>query len=182
MRWEAVRGEAAADELGEGDAGGLEGGMKVVVEVDRRPRPMYHTPGVLPHPAGQMYHNGRRVPQSRAGRGAPGPAQGRRAMAGVSVPDAGRLARVEIVVTSVGADGTVRQAMVDTVGRVDADWWEQLAAFAHLEVPPPYRPEPGQPVYEVRVGEHVAQVSEGDLAGPLRELVTAVLAQGGVGG
>lgn len=99
-------------------------------------------------------------------------------MAGVSVPDAGRLARVEIVVTSVGADGTVRQAMVDTVGRVDADWWEQLAAFAHLEVPPPYRPEPGQPVYEVRVGEHVAQVSEGDLAGPLRELVTAVLAQG----
>ena len=26
----------------------------------------------------------------------------------------------------------------------------------HLELPPPYRPEPGQPVYEVRVGERVA--------------------------
>ena len=91
----------------------------------------------------------------------------------------GRLARVEIVVTSVGADGTVRRATVDTTGRDDADWWERLAASAHLEVPPPYRPEPGQMVYEVRVGERIAQVSEGDLAGPLRELVTAVLAEGG---
>jgi hypothetical protein len=44
---------------------------------------------------------------------------------------------------------------------------------------PPYRPEPGQPVYEVRVGEHVVQVAERDLAGPLRELVTAVLAERG---
>jgi hypothetical protein len=49
----------------------------------------------------------------------------------------------------------------------------------HLELPPPYRPEPGQPVYEVRVGERVAQVAEGNLAGLLRELVTAVLAEGG---
>lgn len=98
------------------------------------------------------------------------------------MPDAGRLARVEIVVTSVGADGTVRRAIVDTAGRVDADWWERLAASAHLEVPPPYRPEPGQAVFEIRVGERVAQVSEGDLAGPLRELVTAVLAEGGDGG
>lgn len=83
------------------------------------------------------------------------------------------------MVTSIGADGTVRQAMVDTVGRVDADWWERLAASARLEVPPPYRPEPGQPVYEIRAGEHVVQVAEQDLAGPLRELVTAILAEGG---
>jgi hypothetical protein len=48
--------------------------------------------------------------------------------------------------TAIGADGTVRQAIVETTGRVDADWWEQLAAAAHLEVPPPYRPELGQPV------------------------------------
>jgi hypothetical protein len=98
------------------------------------------------------------------------------------VRDAGRLARVEIAVTSVGADGTVRRAIVDTAGRADADRWEQLAASAHLEVPPPYQPEPGQPVYEVRAGERVAQVAEGNLAGPLRELVTAVLAEGGDGG
>jgi hypothetical protein len=50
---------------------------------------------------------------------------------------------------------------------------------AHLKVPPPYRPEPGQPLYEIRVGERVAQVAEGNLAGVLRELVTAVLAEGG---
>jgi hypothetical protein len=94
----------------------------------------------------------------------------------------GRLARVEIAVTSVGGDGTVRRAIVDTAGRVDADWWERLAASAHLEVPPRYQPEPGQPVYEVRVGERVAQVAEGNLVGPLRELVVAVLAEGGDGG
>ena len=100
----------------------------------------------------------------------------------VSVPDAGQAARVEIAVTAIGADGTVRQAIVETTGRMDADWWEQLAASAHLEVPPPYRPEPGQPVYEVRAEEHVAQVAEQDLTGPLRELVMAVLAEGGDGG
>lgn len=100
----------------------------------------------------------------------------------VSVPDAGQAARVEIAVTAIGADGTVRQAIVETTGRVDADWWEQLAASAQLEVPPPYRPEPGRPVYEIRAGEHVAQVAEQDLTGPLRELVTAVLAEGGDGG
>jgi hypothetical protein len=36
-----------------------------------------------------------------------------------------------------------------------------MAAAAHLEVPPPYRPEPGQPVYEIRAGERIAQVAEG---------------------
>jgi hypothetical protein len=96
----------------------------------------------------------------------------------LSVPDTGQAARVEIAVTAIGADGTVRQAVVETTGRVDADWWEQLAASAHLEVPPPYQPEPGQPVYQVRAGEHVAMVAEQDLAGPLRELVMAVVAEG----
>ena len=85
---------------------------------------------------------------------------------------------MEIVVTSVGGDGMVYRAAVDTASRADADRWEQLAASAHLEVPPPYRPEPGQPVYEIRIGEHVAQVAEKNLAGPLRELVIAVLTEG----
>lgn len=96
----------------------------------------------------------------------------------MSQPDAGKAARVEITVTSIGADGTVRHAAVDTAGRADADRWERLAASAHLEVPPPYRPEPGQPVYQIRAGAHVAQVAEPDLAGPLRDLVTALLAEG----
>jgi hypothetical protein len=99
----------------------------------------------------------------------------------LSVLDAGRLARVKIAVTAIGADGTVRQAVVETAGRVDAGWWEQLAASAHLEVPPPYRPEPGRPVYEVRAAGLAAYVAERDLAGLLRELVTAVLAEGGSG-
>jgi hypothetical protein len=73
----------------------------------------------------------------------------------------------------------VLRAIVETTGRADGDWREQLAASAHLEVPPPYRPEPGRPVYDIRTGEHVAQVAEQDLAGLLQELVTAVLADGG---
>jgi hypothetical protein len=100
----------------------------------------------------------------------------------LSVPDTGQAARVEIAVTAIGADGTMLRARVETAGRVDADWWDQLAASAHLEVPPPYRPEPGQPACEVRAGEHVALVAEQDLAGPLRELVTAVIAEGWDGG
>lgn len=86
------------------------------------------------------------------------------------------------MVTSVGADGTIRQATVETAGRVDADWWERLAASAHLEVPPPYRAEPGQAIYQIRAGGRVAQVSEGDIAGPLRQLVIAVFTEGGDGG
>jgi hypothetical protein len=89
---------------------------------------------------------------------------------------------VEIAVTAIGADGAVHQAVAETTGRVDADWWEQLAASAHLEVPPRYRPEPGQPVYEIRAGAHVALVAEPDLVGPLRELVMAVVAEGWDGG
>jgi hypothetical protein len=48
-------------------------------------------------------------------------------------------------------------------------------------VPPPYRPDPGQPVYQISAGGHAAQVAEKDLAGPLRELVSAVLSEGGHG-
>ena len=52
------------------------------------------------------------------------------------------------------------------------------AGRARLDLPPPYRPHPGEPVYEISAGERVAQVAEGDLVGPLRELVRAVLADG----
>jgi hypothetical protein len=84
-----------------------------------------------------------------------------------------------IEVIEVSGDGSVRHAMVDTAGRGDAVRWARLVEQASLEVPPPYRPEPGQAVYEIRGGDQVAQVAEGDLVGPLRELVTAVLAEGG---
>jgi hypothetical protein len=54
-----------------------------------------------------------------------------------------------IEVTRIGGDGSIRRAVVDTAGRDDAARWERLAQQAALEVPPPYRPEPGQPVYQI---------------------------------
>jgi hypothetical protein len=46
---------------------------------------------------------------------------------------------------------------------------------------PPYQPEPGQPVYRIRAGKNVAEVAERNLSRPLRELVMAVLTEGGTG-
>ena len=86
-----------------------------------------------------------------------------------------------IEVTRIGGDGAIRRAVVDTAGRADAARGERLAQQAALEVPPPYRPEPGQPVYQISAGGHAAQVAEKDLAGPLRELVSAVLSEGSHG-
>jgi hypothetical protein len=84
-----------------------------------------------------------------------------------------------IVVTRVGGDGSVLSRTVDTASREDAGRWEQLAAHAvHDAAPPPYQAQPGEPVYEIRAGEHAVQVADGDLQGPLRELALAVLAEG----
>ena len=44
---------------------------------------------------------------------------------------------------------------------------ERLAELCRLEMPPPYRPEPGKPVYEVCADDRVAQIAEGELLGPL---------------
>jgi hypothetical protein len=85
---------------------------------------------------------------------------------------------VIIDVTRIAGDGNFRRAAVDTAGRDDAARWEQLAEQSALSVPPPYRPDPGQAVYEISAGGRVVQVAEKDLTGPLRELVTAVLAEG----
>ena len=54
-------------------------------------------------------------------------------------------------VTQVNGDGSIRRALVDTANRHDAARWESLAEQAHLDVPPPYRPHPGEPVYEIVV-------------------------------
>jgi hypothetical protein len=81
-------------------------------------------------------------------------------------------------ITQVNGDGSIRRALVDTTGRHDAARWEQLADQARLDAPPPYRPHPGEPVYEIVVDGRAAQVAEGDLQGPLRELARAVLTEG----
>jgi len=84
---------------------------------------------------------------------------------------------VRVTVTQVGGDGSVLRAVVDAADRDDAARWEELAERAGLGVAPPYRARPGEAVYHIRAGELAVQVGERDLTGPLRELVTAVLAE-----
>jgi hypothetical protein len=88
---------------------------------------------------------------------------------------------VILEVRQIGGDGSIRRVRLDTAGRDDAARWEQLAESCYLQVPPPYHPEPGQPVYEVCAGDRVAQTAESDLRGPVGELVTAMLAESGTG-
>ena len=55
--------------------------------------------------------------------------------------------------------------------------WQELIARA-LAVPIPYRPVPGDPIYHLRLGDRCFVIADHDLSGPLRDLVTAVLALG----
>jgi len=84
-----------------------------------------------------------------------------------------------ITVTRVGGDGSVLTWAVRTAGPENLGRWERLAGHATLNVPPPYRPRPGEPVYEIRAGEQAVQVAEQDLQGALGDLVMAVLAENG---
>ena len=80
--------------------------------------------------------------------------------------------------TRIEQDGTMQRRVVDTAQAGGGRQWEDLAARA-LAVPPPYNPVPGTPIYHVSADEGTAVlVAEGDLSGPLLDLVTAVLAMG----
>jgi hypothetical protein len=81
-----------------------------------------------------------------------------------------------VVVTKVAGDGSIRRGVLDTAARSDAGKWEDLIEQAALAVPPPYRPVRGRPIYEIRAGDAAVWVAEGELAGPLRELVMTALA------
>jgi hypothetical protein len=81
------------------------------------------------------------------------------------------------VVTRIEPDGTMQRRVVDTSQRDEGPRWADLAARA-LAFPLPYRPIPGTAVYHVSVDDHLIQVGEYDLDGPLRDLVTIVLAMG----
>jgi hypothetical protein len=84
---------------------------------------------------------------------------------------------MRVVVTQIESDGTMKRRMVDAADRSDAVQWEELADRA-LAIPLPYRPTPGGAIYHLRVGARDFMVAEHDLAGPLQDLVTAVLALG----
>jgi hypothetical protein len=87
---------------------------------------------------------------------------------------------VNITVTEVAPDGQVRRRSVDTKGRDDASSWEGLAERA-IGDPPAYQPAPGRPVYAIQVDDQEVMVAEKDVSGPLGQLVTAVLTEGGTG-
>jgi len=84
---------------------------------------------------------------------------------------------MRVVVTQIESDGTMWRRMVETAGRSDAGLWQELITRA-LAVPLPYRPAPGGPIYHLRLDDRDVMVAEHDLAGPLLDLVTAVLAKG----
>ena len=84
---------------------------------------------------------------------------------------------VRVVVTRIEHDGTMHRRMVDTVQQSDPRNWEDLTTRA-LAARPPYRPVPGTDVYHVCADGYTVQVCEYDLEGPLRDLVTVVLAVG----
>ncbi len=86
---------------------------------------------------------------------------------------------MRVVVTEVTGRGGVRRGVVDTAARSDAGRWIDLIERAALDLPPPYRPMPGWPVYHIRADDMIVVVAERELAGPLRDLVMATLAASG---
>ena len=82
--------------------------------------------------------------------------------------------------TRIDPGGTVQRRVVDAAQQSDRRLWEDLAARAVGAVVP-YRAAPGIAVYHVSVDDHVVIAAEQDLAGPLLDLVTAVMALGGAG-
>lgn len=84
---------------------------------------------------------------------------------------------VRVVVTEIGWDGSMRRRALDTSGLTDAGRWENLIEQV-LAFPPPYRAAPGSPVYVIHAADRAVLVGEQDLTGPLRDLVTTILAAG----
>lgn len=86
---------------------------------------------------------------------------------------------MRVVVTHIWGSGTVVSRTVDAAEDTSGVQWDELASRA-LANPPPYRPFPGGAICHIQVDDQVVMVAERDLAGPLLDLVAAVLDQGDV--
>ena len=84
---------------------------------------------------------------------------------------------MRVIATRIEPDGTMQRRMVDTARQSDPRRWEELAART-VDVLVPYRPAPGIAVYHIRLDDYAVMAAEHDLAGPLLDLVTAVMALG----
>jgi len=84
---------------------------------------------------------------------------------------------MRLEVTRIAQNGNIVRRTLDTTGRADAGRWESLLSQVPAS-PPPYRPAPGDTVYQIGVDEGNFMVTEDDLTGGLQDLVMAVLAEG----
>jgi hypothetical protein len=84
---------------------------------------------------------------------------------------------MRVIATRIEPDGTMQRRMVDTARQSDRRLWEDLAVRP-VSIPVPYRSAPDMAVYHIRVDDCVVMIAEHDLAGPLLDLVTAVMALG----
>ena len=58
----------------------------------------------------------------------------------LGVPDSGHTEKVNIEVTRILGDGSIRRVSVQPEERADADHWRELVDRANLALPPPYNP------------------------------------------
>jgi hypothetical protein len=84
-----------------------------------------------------------------------------------------------VVVTEVTGAGSIRRGVLDSAGQSEPDRCVDLIERAALDLPPPYRPVAGRPVYHIRADDTVVLVAERELVGPLLALVMTALAPGG---
>lgn len=84
---------------------------------------------------------------------------------------------MRVVVTQIGQEGRMRRGALDISGLADAGRWENLIDQI-LAFPPPYRADPGRPVYAIHAGDRRVLLGEQDLHGPLADLVETVLEAG----
>ena len=87
----------------------------------------------------------------------------------------GKLIWVRFAVTEIGWDSRIRRRVPDTWCLTGASSWENLIGQL-LAFPPPYR-APGSPVRIIHANDRAVVMGEQNLTGPLRDLVTAILAQ-----